>query len=166
MEYTAAMAVRLRLTLVFLMLTLFIGMLTFYIVFKSNSEESQELPHSSIRSAGRETVNMQNLVTKPTPQDSKCAYHTCVNVFHCGYNDMTRISVYVYPLVQYSDENGYLLSPVLSREFYEILEAISQSPYHTDNPEMACLYVPTLDTLNQNNVRTKELGKLYTLFNW
>ncbi|XP_048767289.2 exostosin-2-like [Ostrea edulis] len=160
------MAVRLRLTLVFLMLTLFIGMLTFYIVFKSNSEESQELPHSSIRSAGRETVNMQNLVTKPTPQDSKCAYHTCVNVFHCGYNDMTRISVYVYPLVQYSDENGYLLSPVLSREFYEILEAISQSPYHTDNPEMACLYVPTLDTLNQNNVRTKELGKLYTLFNW
>ncbi|XP_061193502.1 exostosin-2-like isoform X2 [Saccostrea echinata] len=160
------MAVRLRMTLLLMVMTLTMGIVIFYFVFNNSSSKSQDLPHSFIRSAGRENVNLQSLVSKPTPQDSKCTYHTCVNVFHCGYNDKTRISVYVYPLVQYFDENGDQVSPILSREFYEILEAISESPYHTDNPETACLYVPTLDTLNQNNIRTKELGNLYTLLNW
>ena len=33
-------------------------------------------------------------------RDENCTYHKCFNVYHCGYNDQTKISVYVYPLQQ------------------------------------------------------------------
>lgn len=163
------MAVRLRVSLM-LLFGLAGGIVTFYFIYHVNSAKSQEedgrVRHSFKRSPGRETVNLQNLDSKPTPQNSKCTYHSCVDVFHCGYNDRTRISVYVYPVVEYIDENGSQASPVLSREFNEVLETISDSPYYTNNPETACLFAPSFDVLNQNNVRTKALGKLYSLLQW
>lgn len=163
------MAVRLRVSLM-LLFGLAGGIVTFYFIYHVNSAKSQEedgrVRHSFKRSPGRETVNLQNLDSKPTPQNSKCTYHSCVDVFRCGYNDRTRISVYVYPVVEYIDENGSQASPVLSREFNEVLEAISDSPYYTNNPETACLFAPSFDVLNQNNVRTKALGKLYSLLQW
>ncbi|XP_022293438.2 exostosin-2-like [Crassostrea virginica] len=159
------MAVRLRTSLIVLF-GLLGGIILFCILYKVNNSASQELKHTFKRSAGTQTVNLQNIASKPTPQNSNCTYHTCVNVFHCGYNDNSRISVYVYPVVQYMEENGQQVSPILSREFHEILETIWQSPYHTENPDTACLFIPPFDVLNQNNVRTKDLGKLYTLLNW
>ena len=163
--FSEAMAVRLRTSLIVLF-GLLGGIILFCILYKVNNSASQEYKHTFKRSAGTQTVNLQNIATKPTPQNSNCTYHTCVNVFHCGYNDNSRISVYVYPVVQYMEENGQQVSPILSREFHEILETIWQSPYHTENPDTACLFIPPFDVLNQNNVRTKDLGKLYTLLNW
>lgn len=33
-------------------------------------------------------------------RDSQCTFHKCFNVYECGYNDLTRISIYVYPVHQ------------------------------------------------------------------
>lgn len=35
-----------------------------------------------------------------------------------------------------------------SEQYYRILEAIIDSPFYTDNPERACLYIAPIDTLN------------------
>lgn len=34
------------------------------------------------------------------PRDDQCTFHKCFNVYECGYNDQTRISIYVYPIQQ------------------------------------------------------------------
>ncbi|VDN99021.1 unnamed protein product [Rodentolepis nana] len=59
--------------------------------------------------------------------------------------DSTRCShfkVYVYP----DDPN----SPKISTNYLKILSAIRRSPFYTDNPEVACIFVPSLDTLDRD----------------
>ena len=49
------------------------------------------------------------------PADSECQFHTCFDVYHCGYNDDNRITVYVYPPVKFVDETGLPLTLPVSR---------------------------------------------------
>ena len=44
----------------------------------------------------------------------------------------------------------YPLSKVapLTTEFYEMLEAVYSSPYYTEDPSEACLFIPSIDLLN------------------
>ena len=101
------------------------------------------------------------------PSQESCTFHTCLDVYHCGYNDDTRISVYVYPLQEFVDENGATLLPSMSKEFYEIIEAVMESPFYTSDPTTACLFVPLIDVLNQNKVRLKETSRaLAALQRW
>lgn len=78
----------------------------------------------------------------------KCIYYFCVDVFYCGYNDRIRISVYVYLVVEYIDENGSQVFFVLLREFNEVLEVISDSLYYINNFEIVCFFVLSFDVLN------------------
>jgi len=43
-------------------------------------------------------------ITASSPEAGKrndqCTFHKCFNVYECGYNDQTRISIYVYPVQQ------------------------------------------------------------------
>lgn len=93
------------------------------------------------------------------PRQESCTFHTCLDVYHCGYNDHTRISVYVYPLHEFTNEMGATLLPPMSKEFYEIIEAVVESPFYTLDPTTACLFVPIVDVLNQNKVRLKETSQ-------
>ena len=43
-------------------------------------------------------VTITNASPVASRRDSECTFHKCFNVYECGYNDQTRISVYVYPL--------------------------------------------------------------------
>ena len=43
----------------------------------------------------------------------------------------------------------------MSAEFHEILQTIADSIYFTTDPEKACLYLPSIDLLNQNSLRLK-----------
>ncbi|PVD29021.1 hypothetical protein C0Q70_11618 [Pomacea canaliculata] len=75
-----------------------------------------------------------------TERKSSCTFHTCVNVYHCGYNDETKISVYIYPIKEYVDDSRTPLTSQMSREFAEILQAIAESPFYTKDPETACMW--------------------------
>lgn len=96
-------------------------------------------------------------------RNNRCSYYDCFSVYHCGHRGSAQISVYVYPLKKYVDEKGMPIGNQMSREFYGILKTIINSKYYTPNPEEACLYVPSIDTLNQNRFRTKETSQALAL---
>jgi glucuronyl/N-acetylglucosaminyl transferase EXT2 len=55
----------------------------------------------------------------------------------------------------------------LTKEFYTIIQTIVNSPYYTSNPNEACLFVPSIDLLNQNLINENLVGKsLATLQYW
>ena len=97
---------------------------------------------------------------RPKPADQSCLYHTCFDVYHCGYNDDSRISVYVYPTMRFVDERGILITLPISQEFSEIRQTVMDSIYYTRDPDKACLFLPPVDFLNQNNIRLVETARI------
>ena len=97
---------------------------------------------------------------RPKPTNNSCLFHTCFDVYHCGYNDDNRISVYIYPPIHFLDEDGTRVTVPMSTEFHEILQTIRDSIYYTPDPEKACLFVPIVDVLNQNHVDNELTAKV------
>uniref|UniRef100_A0A673TZG9 Exostosin-2 n=1 Tax=Suricata suricatta TaxID=37032 RepID=A0A673TZG9_SURSU len=97
----------------------------------------------------------------PVPErgDLSCRMHTCFDVYRCGFNPKNKIKVYIYSLKKYVDELGVPVSNTISREYNELLTAISDSDYYTDDISRACLFVPSIDVLNQNTLRIKETAQ-------
>ena len=104
----------------------------------------------------------------PEARDLNCTFHnySCTEVHHCGYDDSTTISVYIYPLQQYYDEKGNDITPPMSREFEEILRVIAKSPYYSNDPETACVFLPSVDLLNQNFINPVNVGKILASLPW
>lgn len=82
----------------------------------------------------------------------KCTYWDCFNIYRCGRTGHDRIAVYVYPPKRYVNENGLSATKTISKEFYTILDTVIQSKYYTSNPDEACIFVPSIDTLNQMTI--------------
>ncbi|XP_058383090.1 exostosin-2 isoform X2 [Diceros bicornis minor] len=105
----------------------------------------------------------------PVPErgDLSCRMHTCFDVYRCGFNPKNKIKVYIYSLKKYVDDSGVPVSSTISREYNELLTAISDSDYYTDDIGRACLFVPSIDVLNQNTLRIKETAQaLAQLSRW
>ena len=69
---------------------------------------------------------------------------------------------YVYPLVHYVDEEHIEIKPI-SKEFYEFIETIVNSEYYTSNPEEACIFIPTVDLLNENSLRKDKIAQILAM---
>ncbi|RXN21604.1 exostosin-2 [Labeo rohita] len=101
-------------------------------------------------------------VSSPIPErgDLSCRMHTCFDVYRCGYNPKNKIKVYIYPLQRFVDEVGVPISSTgLSREYNDLLSAISDSDFYTDDVTRACLFLPSIDVLNQNSLRIRETAQ-------
>uniref|UniRef100_A0A8C1T1G2 Exostosin-2 n=2 Tax=Cyprinus carpio TaxID=7962 RepID=A0A8C1T1G2_CYPCA len=127
-------------------------------------------PHSIESSAewslDRRSVHDAPLVripmSSPIPErgDLSCRMHTCFDVYRCGYNPKNKIKVYIYPLQRFVDEVGVPISSTgLSREYNDLLSAISDSDFYTDDVSRACLFIPSIDVLNQNSLRIRETAQ-------
>lgn len=91
-------------------------------------------------------------------RNENCSYWDCFNIYRCG----ERLTVYVYPLIDYYDaeqSDPKSTISVLSREFFEILKIIIESPYYTSDPKEACILVPSIDTLNLNRLDSSTVTK-------
>lgn len=99
--------------------------------------------------------------SSPLPErgDLSCRMHTCFDVYRCGFNPKNKVKVYIYPLKKYTDEYGSAVGGPISREYNELLTAVSESDFYTDDVTRACLYLPSVDVLNQNNLRIKETAQ-------
>lgn len=126
-------------------------------------------PHS-IESSGDWSVEKRSVrdvpvvrlpADSPVPErgDLSCRMHTCFDVYRCGFNPRNKIKVYIYPLKKYVGEAGVPVSSTISREYNELLTAISDSDYYTDDITRACLFVPSIDLLNQNSLRVRETAQ-------
>lgn len=65
----------------------------------------------------------------------------------------------MYPLVEYVDKDKVPITKKITLEFHNMLKAIAKSVYFTPDPDKACLFIPTIDLLNQNRIRHKDVGK-------
>lgn len=95
-------------------------------------------------------------------RNPNCSFFDCFNVYRCG-NHENKASIYIYPLVEYTDSEKQSKT-FITKEFYQILKTIQNSPYYTSNPQEACLFIPSIDVLNQNlidkNLVSKALASL------
>lgn len=114
----------------------------------------------------RETVMLSSSSNSDGPPTSisnpDCNFYNCFSVYRCGRIHQHRLSVYVYPVVRYSNpDRGSELSPLgpVSEEFLQVLDAVLESPYYTADPLSACLFVPAIDTLNQDRIDAKLVGQ-------
>lgn len=98
-------------------------------------------------------------------RNTNCSFWDCFDVYRCGQREQDRITVYVYPIKEYVDSTGNQAF-TLTREYYEILKTIVESPYYTPNPNEACIFVPSIDTLNQNLIDTNLIGKALASLNY
>lgn len=97
-----------------------------------------------------------------------CSHWDCFDVYRCGQaGSADRMSVYVYPLRTFVDAAAAadgvggvetVVAP-LSRDFHRVLRAIRESVYYTPDPHEACVFVPSVDLLNQNRVDVEAAGK-------
>ncbi|XP_011135760.1 exostosin-2 isoform X2 [Harpegnathos saltator] len=90
--------------------------------------------------------------------NSSCTYFGCFNVYRCG-SQGNKLLVYVYPLKIYLDSMGRPITSQMTKEFYQILNTIINSKFYTPNPYEACIFVPSIDTLNQNRLRLQEVSQ-------
>lgn len=124
-------------------------------------DDESEL-NSPLGSAGEDgkIIRLQAGIPLPEQRDSKCLMHSCFDVFRCAVNENKLISVYVYPLTHYLDENGRTINKPMSQEFYELLTTIMRSKYYTADLKKACIIIPSVDTLNQNGMDLKGYARI------
>lgn len=106
-----------------------------------------------------EKIVLDNDAELARGHNDNCSYWDCFDVYRCG----ERLTIYVYPLVNYMDANDvneeHGTMRYLSREFFEILKIISESPFYTADPKEACVFVPSIDTLNLNRAKEGLVAK-------
>lgn len=90
--------------------------------------------------------------------NSTCNYFGCFNLYRCG-SQGNKLSVYVYPPKVYLDHEDRPVTSQMTREFYQILYAITTSKFYTPNPHEACIFVPSIDTLNQNRLKLRQVSQ-------
>lgn len=107
------------------------------------------------------TLPVQTLstdITAAEPTNSSCTYFGCFNVYRCG-SQGNKLLIYVYPPKVYIDFMGRPITSQMTKEFYQILNTIINSKFYTPNPYEACIFVPSIDTLNQNRLRLQEVSQ-------
>lgn len=111
-------------------------------------------------------VKLKRESLEAVPRVANCTFWDCFNVYRCGRSGHDKITIYIYPLIDYQLEDGSSISKI-SREFYDMLEVIRGSKYYTTNPDDACILVPSIDTLNQYSFDSKHVSRaLHSLEFW
>lgn len=123
-----------------------------------SSEDSYECLNLQNIEHVPEVILQQDIPVSSGP-NPKCSYYDCFNIYKCGHKGTSKVLVYIYPLMKYVDEKGNPINGQMSREFYRILKTVSESKYYTPNPTEACLFLVSIDTLNQNRFRVKETSQ-------
>ncbi|TRY72016.1 hypothetical protein TCAL_09607 [Tigriopus californicus] len=85
-----------------------------------------------------------------------CNHFTCFNVYRCRTHHQ-QLRVHVSRPEIFIDPQGQEVAP-WTQEFIQILEAIEASPYYTPEAHEACVFVPAMDFLNENDVQVAASG--------
>lgn len=140
-----------------LLLTITIGVLQFWQYNSENSIRFEKIQLKNIRSLPVIRIKETDPISKQ--RNPSCSHWDCFNIYKCGKTGHERISVYVYSLYQYVDDNQVTATDLMSKEYFTLLDVIINSKYYTANPKEACLFVPSIDTLNQERIRSNLTSK-------
>ncbi|XP_011872758.1 PREDICTED: exostosin-2 isoform X2 [Vollenhovia emeryi] len=143
-----------------LLFTLFIVLTSVYHIFKFGSTQKHS-EHIPVTLNDIDALPVQALPADSGAADatnSSCTYFSCFNVYRCG-SQGNKLLVYVYPPKMYLDSTNRPVTCQMTKEYYQILSAIVNSKFYTPNPYEACIFVPSIDTLNQNRLRLQEVSQ-------
>lgn len=87
----------------------------------------------------------------------RCTMETCFDRTKC----LNGFRVYVYPI-----QNGEKISPL----FGKLLKVLRESRFYTDDPQKACLFIPSVDILDRDNLSEDYVHdipfKIWSLPHW
>ena len=71
------------------------------------------------------------------------------------------MSVYIGNWCKFHDPQlSGTVTPEISLEYLELVEAVKKSRYYTEDPSVACVFIPPVDTLSQKNVEVNTMSVL------
>ena len=92
---------------------------------------------------------------------TRCRFHRCFNISRCVFSTEDRIGVHVGGWYEFhAPQTSSVLSPKVSLEYAELLEAVKGSHYYASDPANACIFIPPLDTLGQGEVKASTMSML------
>lgn len=94
-----------------------------------------------------------------------CQFHTCFEINDCRFSVNDQISVYVYENYEYSYKRDKYEAE-LSTEYRKILSVIKGSQYYEPDPSKACVFVPSIDILNQQRINTSLVSYMLHALPW
>ncbi|KZC05878.1 Exostosin-2 [Dufourea novaeangliae] len=143
-----------------LIFILFIVSIAAYHIFKFRSNQKHSvhnaIVHNDLNSLHIQMLNADSLMGDTT--NFSCTYFGCFNVYRCG-SQGNKLLVYVYPPKIYVDASERPITNQMTKEFYQILSTIISSKFYTPNPYEACIFIPSIDTLNQNRLKLYEVSQ-------
>lgn len=88
----------------------------------------------------RKYLNKYNL---STDLQNDCTLHIdfCFDLFQC--KDRNNLKVYVYTDFSYGN---------YSKQFQDYIRTIVESEYYEPDPTLACIFIPDIDLLNEDNI--------------
>ena len=102
---------------------------------------------------------LQPLNASTMNQGSKrhCRFHVCFDINRCVLSLKEDVlGVYVSePCDFYDPSNSISLSLNVSKEYVELLDTVRNSRYYVSDPKKACVFIPPIDTLAQENLDLK-----------
>lgn len=105
------------------------------------------------------------VIQRSLDRKKSCLFHTCFDISCCTLNAYDRVTIYVYPKMQYkftfSSNHTMVYDPPLSREYEEVVNTIINSEYYEPNASRACLFLPFLDLLNQRTINTSLISAIF-----
>lgn len=129
-----------------------------------NSKKYEKIDIANLRNLEEIKLNFGDAYTEP--RNPLCTFWSCFNIYRCGHTGHDRIAVYVYPPKKYTDSAG-VSATILSKEYLTLIRAVVNSKYYTANPEEACIFIPFIDTLNQETMKVNITSKaLQSLPHW
>ena len=142
---------------------LLFGVILLFLVFKHQPSSTSHSSRPTYDLQPKQTVpvvlinlNKTNLSSKTT-----CHFHSCFEVNDCIFDREDHIRVYIHD--RYEFYNPLTLQsyvPEVSKEYVEILDTIRNSRYYERNMSQACVIVPPVDTLNQQQHDVKLVSVL------
>ena len=103
-----------------------------------------------------------HLQAQETKTLDNCHHYNCFNVYKCGGSHKKAL-VHIPPPVSIV-KNSKEVSPPLTRDYLDILEAIVESEFYTENPNEACVVIPAFNLINEAQldpvVTSKSLASL------
>jgi len=101
-------------------------------------------------------VLYQYNINKELKRRENCTFYSCFDINRCSVHT-GNIKVHIYPSSLYWNGDT-VLQP--SQEYIDILDAIYNSEFYSSDPELACIFVPSLDTLNLNKHNREDINSI------
>ena len=94
-----------------------------------------------------------NIITKsgiPTTR-MECRFDSCFDIHQCEPQVHGQLKIFVHPNTDFMMKTDKIFGDH-SYEYKEMLNALRNSKYTTTNRTEACVFVPALDLLSENNL--------------